>query len=128
MKNVLIVDDVQVNRQILYSVIKCLPISVDFAADGLEACEKWMMRMHDLVFMDINMPEMDGIEASKCIKEMAGYNNENPTIVVVTASAEHDEECFNAGVSQIVRKPICNSTILKIAKKYLGVEELQTVN
>lgn len=125
MKKVLIVDDEPLNRRFLFRIINDSRIKIDFAENGLNATELWMEKKHNLVLMDINMPVMNGIEAARIIKSMAQDCNENPVIIAVTASVGLDQECINAGMCHIIRKPICANSLISIAKSHLGLESME---
>ena len=106
--NVLIVDDNQVNRLLLNKVLKKWSVRTDFAENGLQAVEKVIdNHNYDVVLMDIYMPDMGGIEATKIIRSMDGpYFRELP-IIALTASMLSAEkvQIDEAGINDYILKP-----------------------
>ena len=86
---------------------------IDIAADGIKVLEALEEKVYDLVFMDVQMPEMDGLEATRKINEIWGDNR--PTIIAMTANAmQGDKEmCLEAGMDDYVSKPIVPGVIEK---------------
>lgn len=84
-----------------------LSYRVDVAANGKEAIEMWEKLPYDLVFMDCNMPEMDGYEATRAIRSLEGMNQHTP-IIAMTASAmkEDHDRCLEAGMDDYLSKPV----------------------
>jgi CheY-like chemotaxis protein len=101
--NILLVDDIEVNRKIASLMLKKLGYQADFATNGIEAIEALKNKSYDIVLMDIEMPEMDGIEATKIIRER--WHN-NPKIIAVTALANCRELCLEAGADDFISKPL----------------------
>lgn len=103
--HVLLVEDNQVNQMIAMEIIGSMGVEVDLAENGVQALEKVKQNHYDLIFMDIQMPEMGGIEATKHIR--ATYNSEKLPIIALTANVmSHEvEEYFNIGMNAYVGKP-----------------------
>jgi CheY-like chemotaxis protein len=91
--------------------------NADIAANGLEVLEALERQDYDLIFMDIQMPEMDGIQATKEL--ILKYGKDRPTIIAMTANAmEGDREKFmDAGMDDYVTKPINLRIIQNMLKK-----------
>jgi PAS domain S-box-containing protein len=104
---ILVAEDNPVNQQVTVLLLSQLGYRVDVAADGLAALNTLKRQSYDVVFMDMNMPEMDGLEASRRIHQ-EWANETRPWIVALTASAlESDQlECRNAGTDDFVSKPV----------------------
>jgi CheY-like chemotaxis protein len=105
--SLLVVDDNPINRLVAGKLIERLGYSADFAADGKEAVEAVQKKEYDVVFMDMQMPEMNGIEATQKINErLAGKRR--PHIVAMTASAYEEDRsaCLQAGMSDFLSKPL----------------------
>ncbi len=118
---VLIVEDNLVNQQFLSALLDEKEIKYEIANDGLEAIEKFKNDKFDLIFMDMNMPNMDGIEATKRIKV---YEKENmlkhTPIVMLTANAmTGDKEKFLEVADGYLAKPIDSNKLLVILNKFL---------
>jgi PAS domain S-box-containing protein len=108
---VLVVEDNVVNRKVIHKLLERLGCSVSLAENGREAVEKWKQGVFDVVFMDVQMPEMDGFEATRLIREAeaAAAGARPPTyIVAVTAHALPAERarCLESGMDAHVPKPL----------------------
>ncbi len=110
-RTVLLVEDVKINQQIAKEFLQKAGLQVMLAENGLEAV-KWVNKMHfDAVLMDLQMPVMDGIEATRQIRLLPG-GKELPIIALTAAAMQHDREaCLNAGMNDHLAKPL-NSTQL----------------
>jgi PAS domain S-box-containing protein len=104
---VLLVEDNAVNRQLALRLLEKLGYGADVAVNGLEALEALRRQPYDVVLMDVEMPEMDGLEAARRIhREWRAH--ERPRIVAMTANAmqEDREICLAAGMDDYMSKPI----------------------
>jgi CheY-like chemotaxis protein len=103
--DVLIVEDNPVNRMVAVRMLKKLGIRAGTAANGIEAIRSLERQPYDIVLMDIQMPEMNGIEATKIICDRWP---EGPKIIVVTDydSNRYRDVCLDAGASEFLNKPI----------------------
>jgi signal transduction histidine kinase/CheY-like chemotaxis protein len=104
---VIVADDNAVNRKVALSCLKRLGYQPDAAVNGLELLERLRDRVYDLVFMDVQMPEMDGLEATRRIRAELPPARQ-PRIVAMTAAAfpEDRERCLRAGMDDYVSKPV----------------------
>jgi signal transduction histidine kinase len=102
---ILLAEDNAVNQKVALQMLKRLGYNADVAANGLEVLQALERQPYDVVLMDIQMPEMDGIDAAKRIRER--WPN-GPKIIAITAYAlEGDrEKCFKAGMDDYIAKPI----------------------
>ncbi|NVJ59522.1 MAG: response regulator [Gammaproteobacteria bacterium] len=109
---VLLVEDNEVNQLIAKQMLIKIGCQVEVAENGLKAVDKVKQEKFDLIFMDMQMPVMDGIKATKLIRKLPG--NENVPIVAMTANvlSEDKTKCFEAGMNYYIAKPI-NLNILK---------------
>jgi signal transduction histidine kinase len=114
---VLIAEDNLVNQRVLQLFLKTLGYSPTIANNGLEALEAIKNQKYDVIFMDMQMPEMDGITAVKQIRQSNSYQ---PWIVALTANAlpEDRQLCLDAGMNDFINKPIQIDDIVKIFAKY----------
>lgn len=116
--NILVVDDHDINQLLIASYLKrYCNINVEFANNGQEAVDHTRKRYFDLILMDINMPIMDGIEATRIIKQQ----DPNIPIVAVTANVtdENRDQCYLAGMDIFLIKPIGPSALDKVIREYL---------
>ncbi|HEX5112655.1 MAG TPA: response regulator, partial [Saprospiraceae bacterium] len=101
----LVVDDNEVNQKLAGRILTKMGYSPDVASDGQEAVEAYQRARHDIILMDVQMPGMDGLEATRIIRER---NGSRPIIIAMTANAmESDrQECIKAGMDDYISKPI----------------------
>ncbi len=114
---ILLAEDNAVNQKLAVLTLKKMGYNADIAANGLEVLEALERQDYDLIFMDIQMPEMDGIQATKEL--ILKYGKDRPTIIAMTANAmEGDREKFmEAGMDDYVTKPINLRIIQNMLKK-----------
>ena len=107
-ERVLLAEDNVVNQKVALSMLKRLGLRADLAANGKEAVEALQRQRYDLVLMDVQMPEMDGIEATQRIVERWPQRHERPWIIAVTANAMlgDRETCLAAGMDDYITKPL----------------------
>lgn len=108
----MVVEDEKVANELLSSTFKNFFSEVTSAYDGREALEKYKEKEPDIVFVDIIMPEMDGIELSRHIKEI------NPGQIIIVISASNDiqkiSESIEVGVNSFIQKPIDTKKIIEL--------------
>ncbi|MBV1922042.1 MAG: response regulator, partial [Pseudomonadales bacterium] len=116
-QKVLVVEDNPVNQKVLVAILSRLHYQADTADNGKLAVEKCLQSSYDLVFMDCQMPEMDGFEATESIRKLDNSNNA-ALIVAVTANAtEKDRQrCYQVGMDDFTKKPVRLETIDNILK------------
>ncbi|MDO3412787.1 response regulator [Saccharibacillus sp. CPCC 101409] len=105
--SVLIVDDHPVNRKLMVSMLQKLGIEADAAENGEEALERASLVRYDYVFMDLQMPVMDGLEATRRLRARLG-EEDCPVIVAMTANVMNDIQarCREAGMDDYISKPV----------------------
>ena len=121
--NVLVVDDVKLNITVFCGLLKKTLVNIYTAGSGWEALSKAKERHFDIIFMDHLMPEMDGIETLKRLREEKNKNNNTP-VVVLTANAIQGlkEEYMEAGFVDYLTKPVSGPVLEKTLLKYLPQE------
>ncbi len=114
---VLIVEDNLINQKVMELFLEALGYSPKTANNGLEALEAIKHQTYDVIFMDMQMPRMDGVTATKQIRQ---DDTQKPWIVALTANAspEDRQSCFDAGMNDFVTKPIQLEDIADIFTKY----------
>lgn len=102
--NILYAEDNPVNQKLLSMIIQSLGYQLDLAIDGQEACEKSRSKRYDLIFMDLQMPKMDGLEATKQILTSSAHR---PVVIALTANsnAVELERCKAVGMNDFITKP-----------------------
>ena len=104
---VLIVDDDEPNRTVFKKTLVYCGIKADTATNGQEALTSYLQKRHRLIFMDLNMPVMDGFAATQAIRAHELAQGWSPvTIIAMTAGDTSKEQCLAAGMNAYARKPI----------------------
>lgn len=104
---VIIAEDNIINQQVLARMLEKLDCCVDIAINGLEVLDKLQKLSYDLIFMDCKMPEMDGYEATRRIRD-SEENGTRITIIAVTAGTTDEslKRCLAIGMDDFISKPI----------------------
>lgn len=109
MLKVLLVEDNELNQKFAMAVIRKLGYEVDVAENGRVGLDKYLSQTYDLILMDIQMPEMNGIEAAKAIRKheaQYGDGKHIPIIAITAFVMEHDRKnCIEAGMDEFLAKP-----------------------
>mgnify|MGYP002826177657 FL=1 len=124
---VLVVDDNEVNRRVACGYLRKLGFSCDIAEDGQQALDAVKTNPYGMVFMDCQMPVMDGYESTRAIRE---YLQGKPLpIIAVTANAmEGDrEKCLDAGMDDYLAKPLRKDTLYKMVEHWLNPVQAQAL-
>lgn len=109
-------EDNLINQKLATRVLAKLGYQLDIASNGVEAVGMVQEKAYDLILMDILMPEMDGLEATRLIR--SGYQTQ-PKIVAMTANAmpEDRETCLRAGMDGYISKPIKLEELINMLKE-----------
>lgn len=118
--NVLIAEDNPVNQLILQKFLDTKSIPHEIVSDGSKVVDKVLSKSYDIILMDIQMPFMDGYEASKLIREMDDDYFKNIPIIALSANVFADEvtEAINSGMNDYLTKPFLPEDIYAILTKY----------
>ncbi len=119
---ILVVEDNRVNREYAIEVLSRLRCRVTTAADGEEALAIVTRQPFDLIFMDCQMPRMDGFEASTQLQNMAkrGYISAIPIIALTANAMKGDRErCIASGMCDYVAKPVRKQDLIKTLNRWL---------
>ncbi len=121
---ILIVEDNVTNQKVALGILKKLGLSADIAGNGAEALEKLAGAPYDLVLMDVQMPVMDGLEATRGIRALPA-TNPNRAIPVIAMTAEamqgDQEKCLAAGMDDYISKPIRSEMLVERLHTWLQV-------
>ena len=118
--SVLLVEDHPVNRQLALAQLKTLGIAhADSACDGVEALDQLHQRRYDVVLMDMQMPRMDGLEATRQLRQWPLTTQ--PWVIAMTANAFEDDQraCLNAGMNDFVSKPATVAALKAAFGRYM---------
>jgi PAS domain S-box-containing protein len=125
---ILLVEDSVTNQQVALGILKKLGFSADTVSDGAEAIKRLEFMPYDMVLMDVQMPVMDGLEATQHIRnpETAVLNHAVPVVAMTAHAMEGDrEKCLAAGMSDYITKPIFAAALTKVFEKWLPWKEVE---
>ncbi|KUJ72265.1 ATP-binding protein [Thiomicrospira sp. WB1] len=122
--HVLLVEDNQTNQLLMSAILKKIGLTLDIASDGFEAIECVQKHDYDLVLMDENMPNLNGIEATREIRQL-GTRYETLPIIALTANAmTGDRERFlAAGMDEYLSKPVNLSKLIEVVQPFLSAPQ-----
>ena len=123
--DVLVVEDNLINRKVAEAMLKKLGYSVDLVNNGAEAVEALHRKRYGLVLMDLQMPVMDGFEATRIIRDPdSGIPGRKVPIVAMTANAtrEDRQRCIEAGMDDYLAKPVDRDALLSMLQRWLHHE------
>ncbi len=126
---VLIVEDHAVNRMLATRLLTKLGCEVDLAENGRLACDRTLQQNYDLIFMDCQMPEMDGFEATRVIRERERTGLPHTPIVALTANAmsQDKERCIEAGMDDYITKPYASADFERALQRWRAPQALPAV-
>lgn len=126
--NILIAEDSEINNIVIQEALSKVKCRLTFAKTGTEAITYWKNNSFDLILMDIQMPEMNGLEATKIIRESEKENNTYIPIIGVTAHADESDrkKCMDAGMDGYISKPFIWKEFYYEIGKYSGLQGLIT--
>ena len=116
---ILLVEDHHINQRVAAGILKNMGHEVEFAADGCEAVEQAESRAYDVILMDMQMPRMDGLEATRLIRALPGDAG-RVAIVAMTANAFSSDRdaCLAAGMNDFVSKPVNRDKLFNILEQW----------
>jgi PAS domain S-box-containing protein len=121
---ILVAEDNPVNQKVAQAMLKKVGLQSDVVANGQEAVNALQTIPYDLVFMDCQMPEMDGFEATRCIRNgTSGVVNPSIPIIAMTAFAMQGdkEKCILAGMNDFIAKPVLKRELTELLARWLAI-------
>jgi CheY-like chemotaxis protein len=118
----LVVEDNIINQRLIQILLQGYNINVSIASNGVEAVHSCSKTKFDIIFMDIDMPEKNGIDATKEIKESMGINKLTPIVALTAMAMDGDKEMLlEKGLDNYLAKPLNKRSLENILDKYLKV-------
>ncbi|VXD24628.1 putative two-component hybrid sensor and regulator [Planktothrix serta PCC 8927] len=127
---ILLAEDHLVNQKVALQILQRMGYRADVAGNGFEVLEALRRQPYDVILMDMQMPEMDGLEASRQIQKLYGNPQQSqlmrPRIIAVTANAMESDrnECMNAGMDDYISKPIRMEQLIQVLSKCQPLQDL----
>ena len=117
---VLLVEDEQVNQDVIMTMLKDAGFNVDLAENGVEAIGMAKQRNYALILMDIEMPEVDGLQATRAIRRLPGREVTPILSMMAKASSLERDQCLNAGLNDVIAKPVDPAVLFGQILKWLA--------
>lgn len=118
---VLVVDDNKINQLIIKEMLLSLNQNVELVSDAQNALKMMQARNYDVLFMDLHMPHMDGMEATRALRDMDIHQ---PYVIALTADAypETRTQALRAGMNDYVTKPFVKADIAKVLHRFTELQ------
>ncbi|WP_319242319.1 response regulator [uncultured Propionivibrio sp.] len=115
----LLVEDNPINQEVARDLLSMASLTVDVASDGIEALEKAAKRRYDLILMDVQMPRMDGLEATRRLRQMPEYATTPILAMTANAFSVDRARCLDAGMNDHVAKPVDPDQLFEALTRWL---------
>ncbi|MBB6055716.1 response regulator [Tolumonas osonensis] len=126
--NVLLVEDSQTNQMVATAMLEKTGCRLTIANNGYESLEKVQQADFDIVLMDVSMPGMDGLEATRRIRALGGKYQTLPILAMTAHAFAHDREaCLEAGMNDYLSKPLQREQLYSLLKKWTLSKDTGTV-
>ena len=115
----LLVEDNELNQEVATEFLRTLGLEVDLAPDGAVALQKVQQQAYDVVLMDMQMPVMDGLSATRAIRQLPGLDALPILAMTANAMAEDRERCLEAGMNDHIAKPIAVQELIDKLRRWV---------
>lgn len=122
--NILIAEDNLINQKLASKIFEKLGYKADTAFNGIEVLGFLNSKKYDIIFMDVQMPGMDGLECTRSIRNLE--SSDKPVIIALTGSSEEDDKstCIAAGMDDFISKPFRQDDIKRMIEKWSSKEKV----
>ena len=117
---ILLVDDNEINRRVAVGILNKRQHQVQVAVNGIEAVKCFRQGRYDIILMDIQMPKMDGLEATRIIRDSENESGRHTPIIAMTAHAMNESrlECLEAGMDDFISKPLDRNLFIEMVEGF----------
>lgn len=116
--DILVVDDRSEIRFLLKAQLKKLGLLCDAAEDGLDAFERYTSHQYPIIFMDLAMPRLDGLAATKKIRAFEQENQKKPAVIIAVTGQGERAACLSAGMDDFTEKPVLIETLKTLLERW----------
>ena len=126
---ILLAEDNAINQKLALRLLQKVGYTVDVVETGAQALEAVQKKHYSLILMDVQMPEMDGYEATTKIRALPGDNSRTPIVAMTAhAMASDRDKCLAVGMNDYLSKPLNVEEVLKVVRKYVSGQQNETEN
>ncbi len=119
-KRILLAEDEPINREIAQMLLENVGLKLDLAENGQEAVEKARSGNYDVILMDMRMPVLDGLDATRAIRQLPGHRTTPILAMTANAFAEDKNQCFDAGMDDFISKPVLPEVLYETLLNWFG--------
>lgn len=119
-KRILVVEDAELNQLVIGQYLQQMAIEVDIAEDGFKALALVVQQRYDLIFMDLHMPGIDGLETTQRLRQMPELQSVPIVALTAAVSIEDRQACFSVGMQDFLTKPLDAEALVQLLHRWLG--------